>query len=35
MTQFKQAGEDFLIGPQPTLSDLQAAYGVRTVVDFQ
>ncbi len=37
MAQYKQAGEDYVIGPQPTLSDLQEAArnGVHTVIDFR
>lgn len=37
MAQYKQAGGDYLIGPQPTQSDLQEASrnGVRTVIDFR
>lgn len=37
MAQYKQAGEDYFIGPQPTLTDLQEAAqnGVRTVIDFR
>ena len=37
MAQYNQAGADYLIGPQPTLSDLQEAArnGVQTVIDFR
>lgn len=37
MVQYKQAGDNILIGPQPTLADLQEAArnGVRSVIDFR
>ena len=37
MTQFKDIGDGFYLGPQPTEQDLQEAKGrgVKTVIDFR
>ena len=37
MTQFKDIGDGFYLGPQPTEQDLQEAkgHGVKTVIDFR